>query len=58
MTTTEISKLTGLSTARIKQFAKSAGIQKTGRDYHFTEEQYQAFLARIGKWGRPGKEKV
>lgn len=58
MTTTEISALTGLSTARIKQFAKSANIKKTGRDYHFTEEQYQAFLARIGKRGRPAKESI
>ena len=57
MTTEDISNLTGKSFDRIQQFAKSEGIEKVGPYYDFTEEEYQLFVSRIGKRGRPAKVK-
>ena len=58
MTSTEVSKITGLSMQRVRQAALELGVQKISSIYWWSDEDLEALKARIGKRGRKKTEKL
>ena len=57
MTSREVAELLGLSEQRVRQAAPKYA-EKLGRNYWWTDEAVEALRARIGKAGRPAKDKA